>query len=98
MGKTLEQQLKEIRQEGGKILGKIDERNKRESIPCQSCDEDHRIKDLTLIQTHFYVTPRGCIEGDYWREGEVQFICPKTDVVNRILLDNMDVPWHERGM
>lgn len=93
---TLERQLEDVHKEEGEILGKIDERNKRKKIDCQSCDKSHQIQSLTLIQTHWYTPPHGCTGGDHWNEGEMQFICPETEVLNRLLFDNYDVPWGER--
>ena len=38
------------------------------------------------------------MEGDYWNDGELQFVCPETGIVNRLLFDNNDVPLEERGI
>ena len=96
MGKNLEAQLEEIRKEENNILKKIGERNKKKKILCGGCGESHQIKDLTLIQTHYHVPPRGEIGGDYLSEGEIQFSCPKSGVINRLLFNNYDVPFGER--
>lgn len=96
MGKSLEKQLEDLSQEESGILKKIAERNKKKSIDCEGCSKSHQIQDLTLIQTHLYVSPRGCTEGDYWNEGEMQFICPETEIINRMLFNNHDVHWEER--
>lgn len=93
---TLERRLQEVKNEETEILKNIDERNKRKRIECGSCDNSHQIQKLTLIQTHWYTSPRGCIGGDYWNEGEMQFICPETNVINRIKLSNFDVPYEKR--
>jgi len=93
---TLEDELNDVRQKEGQILEKIDERNGNKSIQCASCESPHRIGDLTAIQTHWYTPPSGCNEGDYWNQGELQFVCPKTEVRNRLLFHNYDVPWEER--
>jgi len=66
-------------------------------IECASCGGRHAVKDLTAVQTHWYVSPHGCTGGDYWKEGEMQFVCPRTGVRNRLLFDNHDVPWDERN-
>ena len=96
---SLEAQLEEVQQRKTKILEKIDEKNSRKKIKCavKSCGKLHSIKNLTLIQTHHYVSPHGCTEGDYWNAGEMQFVCPDTKVINRIMLDNDDVAWEDRG-
>ncbi|PIN95251.1 hypothetical protein COU53_00425 [Candidatus Pacearchaeota archaeon CG10_big_fil_rev_8_21_14_0_10_30_48] len=92
----LEEKLKRIRKEERETLSKIDRRNKKRAIKCQSCTTTHRIADIILIQTHFYVQPHGCTGGDYWLPGEIQFVCPQTNMVNRLLFDNDNVPWEKR--
>ncbi len=39
---------------------------------------------VTYIMTHFYISPYGCTDGDYWKEGEGAFICPKCGARNRL--------------
>lgn len=48
------------------------------------CGKTHRIKDCVAVQTHWYVRPHGCIGGDYWEEGELHILCPKTEIRNRV--------------
>ena len=98
MVETLDKQLENINNEEKVIHKLIDERNKKREINCESCDKSHKIKDLTLIQTHWYKEPRGHNEGAYWNEGEMQFICPETNVINRFLFDNYDVPYEKREL
>ncbi len=93
---SLEERLTKIRDEEHKILIAIDERNKKMTIECGSCNNPHEIGVLKAIQTHWYTEPHGCTGGDYWKQGELQFVCPKTGIVNRLLFDNNDVPWEER--
>ena len=95
--KTLEAQLQDVHQQQSKLLRAIDERNKKHTIQCGGCNKHHPINALTAIQTHFYVPPRGHTEGDYWSEGELQFVCPKTGIINRLLFDNNDVPYDKRS-
>jgi hypothetical protein len=52
--------------------------------PKKGCGAFLRIGDLTYIQTHFYVKPYGCTSGDFYREGEGEFICPKCGARNRL--------------
>ncbi|MEK6843931.1 MAG: hypothetical protein AABX83_00740 [Nanoarchaeota archaeon] len=92
----LEDQLTELHKQKKQILGKIDVRNKNRRIKCGGCEDSHKIRDLTAIQTHWYTSPHGCTGGDYWNEGELQFICPETGIINRLLFNNHDVPWEER--
>jgi hypothetical protein len=53
-------------------------------IKCGKCGSSHRIKDLDLVQTHWYTEPYGCTGGDYWSEGECQVICPDCNTRNRL--------------
>jgi len=87
----LEDQLENIRKEEGKILDRIKNRNSKRKIQCSCCENFHEIHNLTAIQTHWYVTPSGCTEGDYWNEGEIQFLCPDSGVINRVMFDNYDL-------
>lgn len=50
----------------------------------KGCGALHAIKDLTYIQTHWYVSPHGCTGGDYWNEGEGAFVCPSCNHRNRL--------------
>jgi len=93
---SLENQLENNQQEEIRIREKIDKRNEKRSIQCSGCNELHKIGDLVAIQTHWYTPPSGCTEGDYWNEGELQFVCPETGTINRLLFNNYDVPWEER--
>jgi len=96
MALSLEGELDNLRLKEAGILASIDERNKRKKIDCEGCHKSHQIKNLVLIQTRWYTPPSGCTEGDYWNEGEMQFICPETNVINRLLFFNDDVPYGER--
>nr|MBA4405265.1 hypothetical protein [Nanoarchaeum sp.] len=92
----LENRLAELHQQQEEILKQIDVRNGNKRIECVACKTSHKIAGLTAIQTHWYTPPESCTAGDYWSEGELQFICPKTGVVNRLMFDNYDVPWDKR--
>ena len=81
---SLERELEKIRKKEAEILAKIDKRNKKRKIKCAACGSSHQIQELTLIQTHWYVAPTGCIGGDFWKEGEMQFVCPDTQIRNRL--------------
>ncbi len=93
---NLDDKLTELRNEENRILGAIDERNRKRKIQCGACDDFHEIGNLKAIQTHWYTPPTGCTEGDYWNDGELQYVCPETGIINRLLFDNNDVPWKER--
>ena len=57
----------------------------KKQITCAKCKRQCLIANVTLYQTHWHVPPHGCIEGDYWKEGECQFICHHCGFVNRLL-------------
>lgn len=61
---------------------------------CVCCNEgNHKIKDCSIIQTHWYESPSGCIGGDTWHEGELHILCPNTSYRNRVLFN---IPYDER--
>ena len=90
---SLDAQLKKVREEESQVLKKIEERNKQKKIQCASCEKAHKIGRLRAIQTHFYISPHGCTGGDYWLEGEMKYICPTNDTINRLLFNSDDVPY-----
>jgi hypothetical protein len=71
------------------------EERRRRRILC-SCGKMHPIGKLDLLVTHYYIEPHGCTGGDYWREGEWQFLCPYTGERNRLLFDDYDLDWKDR--
>lgn len=50
----------------------------------KGCGKEAEIRDLVYIQTHWYVPPSGCSDGDYWRSGEGQYECPHCGHLNRL--------------
>lgn len=69
----------------------------RRRITCAcSCGKAYAIGRLHLIVTHFYIEPHGCTGGDYWKEGEWQFVCPTSGIINRLLFDDYHVDWKKR--
>lgn len=48
------------------------------------CDTELAVSDLVFIRTHWYTSPSGCSDGDYWNTGEGQFECPQCGVINRL--------------
>ena len=86
---NLEAKLDEVKKQ-------IAERNSNRRIKCESCDKSHAIGTLKAIQTYFYVEPHGCIGGDYWLPGELQYICPTNGIINRLLFDIRDVLEEQR--
>lgn len=53
------------------------------SITCACCGKKTKLKNLTLLQTHWYEGPYGCTGGDHWHRGEKQYECPKCGQINR---------------
>lgn len=77
------------------IANQQDERRRRR-ILC-SCGKQHPIGKLDLLVTHYYIEPHGCTGGDYWREGEWQFLCPYDGTRNRLLFPgDYDLDWKDR--
>ena len=72
------------------------EKRSRRRIMC-SCGKHHAIGRLDLLVTHWYTGPHGCTGGDYWNEGEWQFICPVTGVRNRLLFNDYDLDWKDHS-
>lgn len=56
----------------------------------KGCGTMHKVGSLEYIQTHWYVEPHGCSGGDYWNQGEGQWLCPSCGHRNR-LYDSPDV-------
>ena len=54
------------------------------SVLGYGCGQKSMVKDLTYIQTHWYVRPSGCTGGDYWNQGEGQFDCLHCGIRNRL--------------
>lgn len=58
----------------------------RQKFKC-SCGKMHQIGKCTVVQTYWYTPPHGCTGGDYWNAGELQIICPLTNVRNRVMFN-----------
>jgi len=50
----------------------------------KGCNKWFPINTLEYIQTHWYVSPSGCTDGDYWKRGEGQWKCPSCGKINRL--------------
>lgn len=98
MSKALQAALKETASAAialNAALERVDDARKNLTILC-GCGKRHKIGDLKLIVTHWYVSPHGCTGGDYYNEGEWQYLCPKDNVRERLLFDNYRVPYEYR--
>ncbi len=87
---TITKDLTKVYNRAATLMDELDDARKRKLIKCESCQRATKVSTLTYLQTHFYVQPHGCTGGDYWREGEGQFVCPKCNATNR-LYDRPDV-------
>ncbi len=54
-------------------------------VPQGGCEKEFPIGELEYIRTHWYTEPYSCNGGDYWNEGEGQFICPECGLKNRFI-------------
>lgn len=93
----LENKIEQLHKQEEKIRQSINARNRKRKIKCASCSKSHEVCTLDAIQTHWYTPPSGCTGGDHWNIGEMQFVCPDTKIVNRIMFYNYDVPWEKRS-
>jgi hypothetical protein len=84
MSKVTEQ-IEELKTQLDKLNVKLTKERSNRTIKCSCCNKLHKIKNLIGIQTYWYVQPRGCTDGGYWTSGEFRFVCPETDISNRIL-------------
>lgn len=84
MLKRLKTKLKKLDDKRALLCDEIDQVKAGLNFPC-GCGKEHIIRDCEAYQTHWYTPPRGCTEGDYWNEGELQIVCPDTGHRNRIL-------------
>jgi len=76
----LEKQLKHLNE----ILKQ--ERSEKE-FKCV-CGNVHKIKDCEAIQEHWYQSPYSCSGGDCWHEGELNILCPSSDLINRVMFNS----------
>jgi len=88
-----ESQIAALNQQLASLLAKKKKQTKDVSVVClgwsvtfrsDGCGAKLAISDLEYIQTHWYTRPDGCNEGDYWNEGEGQFVCPVCGKLNRL--------------
>lgn len=82
--------LEELKAEQKFLLSQLDKTRSNRMFLC-ACGKHHRIKNCSVIQTHWYTHPHGCMGGDYWNEGELNIVCSDNEEIrNRILFhDNL---------
>ena len=93
MTKTLNELRAERDDKANEIAGldgQIDAKLRKTLVKCspnnfgKGCGQALEIGELEYIQTHWYTSPHGCSGGDYWNQGEGQFICPHCGHCNRL--------------
>lgn len=95
---ALKQRLAELDEERAKCQALIRKDMAKKTIKCEACGKMHKIKDLVGVQTYWYTSPHGCTGGDYWNTGEFRFVCPETNILNRLLFGSSSrLDWRERG-
>ena len=72
-----EAEIRELNKQRDGILAKT-------WVTCWFCGLHHMVGGLTYVQTHWYVRPYGCTDGDYWKQGEGQWDCPACGNNNRL--------------
>lgn len=79
------------------LLKQLDEERADFTFPC-GCGVPHKIKECEALEVMYYISPRGCTDGDYWDFSELNITCPNTGNRNRILFRSIpEVPWDKRG-
>ena len=78
-----------------KVLVLVDKLKTVRTYPlkCPFCKEEHGLHLWTFVQTMWYVSPRGCSDGDYWNDDEPSqcaLICPSCE--EKGILRIMDYP------
>lgn len=86
----LSTKIKRLEAERSRLDDQISESKTAQKIKCASCGKFHALGGLTAVQTYWTDS-----DSDSHR-GELQFLCPKTGIRNRLLFNNNDVPWPER--
>ena len=91
--------LADLIQQREQLDKKIKELRGQTLIECQSnvhgkgCGHKLAIGSLDYRVQMCYIPPTGCMEGDYWKEGDGEFICPNCLHRNR-LYDRKEVKEH----
>lgn len=87
----LKEQLNVLSEKSNKILSELRKRDGNTLIQCiattpygKGCGSAFKVKDIVLIQTHWYEPPYSCSGGDAWYRGERQFECPSCGLRNRL--------------
>lgn len=82
--RTIRKELTEVGSRQAELRAELDEARRRKRIKCEKCGKGTQVSKLIYVQTRWYVAPYSCTGGDYWKDGEGQFMCPKCEHVNRL--------------
>ena len=67
----------------------------RKQWTCPLCNKRTIISSLKIIEENFYVSPSGCMEGDYWLGANEYYIrCPKCTNITRVMNDCIQIQPH----
>ena len=100
--KELDRLIKKTKENLSDLLTERESRTTAPFVKCignvngKGCGKKNRVDKLTYIQTHWYTGPSGCMEGDYWNQGEGKFVCPKCGHLNRSVCREDDFSVHKR--
>lgn len=87
--------LDEIIKLEDQVLLQLNNLRSQQTLQCGNCEVHEQIKDISIIQTHWYTPPRGCTEGDYWNIGELNFVCDTCKIRNRLLFKKSKKEYEE---
>jgi hypothetical protein len=71
------------------FTGRSIAKEQRRLFHCINCNKKTQFQNVIYVQTYWYTPPSGCTDGDYWSQGEVNIICPKCKILNRLLSDRV---------
>lgn len=73
--RVLAQNVEDTKEAARRAQLDLDEMLSYTQIECAYCKRSFCINELVYIQTHWYVQPYSCNEGDYWKEDRGEFDC-----------------------
>ncbi len=82
---------RELKQQIAKLQGELTTHRKNKSIKCPCCGKRTQIKNATILTCYHYISPHGCMGGDYWRfSHEYTYYCAKCDSFTRAYIGSFD--------
>lgn len=79
----MQEQIESFQEQRGLV------RSKR-TICCPACKRHTAVEKATIISDHYYVPPRGCVDGAYWTFSEYRFYCAKCNSFHRAYTGSFD--------